>query len=151
MEMAFMERQALWPSSIALLLLLLPACDENAKWGRPVEKWYSNGQIMERRYYVEGKKVGVHMGWWPNGNKRFEYHYSEDMYHGKVREWYENGQLYKRFHYKDGHEEGFQQMWKPDGRIAANYEVRNGRKYGLTGVKNCTSVWEDEDTIAENK
>lgn len=144
--MDFMERRAQWLSSLAvLLLLLLSACDgNNNKWGKPVEKWYDNGQLMERRYYENGKKVGVHLGWWPNGNKRFEYHYSMDMYDGPVKEWYEDGQLYRSFNYKDGQEFGAQQMWKPDGRISANYEVRDGRKYGLTGVKNCISVWNDE-------
>jgi hypothetical protein len=39
--------------------------------------------------------------------------------------------------YSKGHETGLQRIWQPDGSLFANYEVRNGRNYGLTGTTHC--------------
>ena len=64
-----------------------------------------------------------------------------DQYEGNVKEWFENGLLCKDFNYVNGQEEGMQRMYWDNGKIRANYQVLKGRKYGLTGVKNCVSVW----------
>jgi antitoxin component YwqK of YwqJK toxin-antitoxin module len=107
------------------------------------QSFYENMQPNEVRFYKKGYKEGEHKAWYANGQQRFIYHYKNDVYEGNVKEWMENGQLIRDFNYKNGHENGRQRMWYADGRILANYDVRNGRKYGLTGVKNCVSVWED--------
>jgi antitoxin component YwqK of YwqJK toxin-antitoxin module len=101
--------------------------------------WHANGQPAERRTYHRGRKVGTHTGWWPNGNQRFEYRFMDGEHHGSMREWYEDGKPYKDFHYNAGYEDGSQRMWWEDGRIRANYVVRDGRRYGLIGVKNCVN------------
>jgi antitoxin component YwqK of YwqJK toxin-antitoxin module len=101
--------------------------------------YYRDGSINEERSYFYGRKEGLHQGWWENGNKRFEYQFENDKYNGEQKEWNEAGLLYNDFNYKDGYEEGLQRSWYPDGKIQANYIVRNGRKYGLTGVMNCVS------------
>lgn len=106
--------------------------------------WYANGQLSELRYYKGGKKEGEHKGWFSNGNPRFIFNYENDIYEGNVKEWLQSGQLYKDFNYKKGREVGRQRLWYADGRIRANYDVRNGRKYGLTGVKNCTNITNEE-------
>ena len=70
-------------------------------------------------------------------NKKFDDGY---YYEGDVKVWYPDGSLFQHFKYKKGHEDGAQKVWKSDGRIKANYVVRDGRRYGLTGVKNCINV-----------
>lgn len=144
-----MEWLAQWLSRALVLLLVFMGC--NSGKVEVVEKWYSNGQLMERRNYLDGKRNGLHEGWWPDGSQRFEYHYKNDAYEGEVKEWYENGELYRSMNYVDGQEQGLQQLWKSDGRILANYEMINGRKYGLAGVKNCKSVWNENDSITSDK
>jgi antitoxin component YwqK of YwqJK toxin-antitoxin module len=104
--------------------------------------WYQNGERMWERLYLNGKKEGKHRRWYRGGAPKSEGNYSEDFYQGNLREWYPNGQMYKDFNYVDGQEDGHQKMWKSDGRVKANYVVRNGRRYGLTGVKNCINVFE---------
>ena len=42
--------------------------------------------------------------------------------------------------YKNGYEHGQQKIWYPDGRIKSNYIIKNGRRYGLLGIKNCINV-----------
>src|SRR5689334_13020982 len=35
--------------------------------------WYENKQLQDIRIFENGKKIGVHKGWWPDGKQRFEY------------------------------------------------------------------------------
>ncbi len=101
------------------------------------KKWYSPNVIQETRYYHSGKKVGTHTGYWENGNPKFEYHFEEGEHEGELKEWYQNGQSYRIFHYRKGYEEGSQKMWWENGVIRANYVVKNGRRFGLIGLKLC--------------
>jgi len=108
------------------------------------KKWYSNKQIAEIRIYYRGKKIGIHKGYYENGNLKFEYHFIQGEHHGIAKEWYENGQEYKVFHYNMGYEEGSQKAWWENGVIRANYVVKNGRRYGLIGLKLCMNP---EDSV----
>ena len=101
------------------------------------KKWYNSKQISEIRYYHLGKKVGKHIGYWENGNPKFEYYFLNGEHHGVAKEWYKNGKPYRTFHYVNGYEEGSQKMWWENGTIRANYVVKNGRRYGLIGLKLC--------------
>ena len=101
--------------------------------------WHANGRLSEERNFHLGRKIGIHRGWWPNGNPRFEYTFLNGEHHGAMLEWYEDGTPYKAFHHRMGYEDGSQRMWWEDGRVRANYVVRNGRRYGLIGVKNCVN------------
>jgi antitoxin component YwqK of YwqJK toxin-antitoxin module len=51
------------------------------------------------------------------------------------------------FNYKNGKETGSQRLWKPDGSIKANYEVVNGERFGLIGLKKCYTVTVDKNEI----
>lgn len=105
--------------------------------------WHPDGSTAWKRLFQNGKKQGEHQGWYSNGQVRFLAHYTDDRYEGNVKEWYPDGQLFKDFNYQNGQEKGSQKLWKSDGRVKANYVVRNGRRYGLTGLKNCNSVYEE--------
>lgn len=106
-------------------------------------KWYPDGRPAETRTYHRGRKVGWHRGWWQNGNPRFEYRFSKGEHDGVMREWYENGRPYKVFHYREGHEEGSQRLWWENGTVRANYVVKDGRRYGLIGLKLCSNPDKD--------
>jgi len=94
---------------------------------------------MEKRTYLAGRKVGIHLGWWPDGKPKFYYELNNDAYTGLVKEWFSNGTPARVFHYKDGQEDGSEKMWWEDGRIRANYVIINGEKFGLSGQKLCTN------------
>ena len=55
--------------------------------------------------------------------------------------------IYKKeieeFNYKMGREFGSQKVWYLDGKIKSNYIIKNNRRYGLLGTKNCTNVSEE--------
>ncbi len=105
-----------------------------------IRKWYPNQQLLEERYYIGGRKEKTHKAWWPNGKLKFIYEFDNDEFNGVNKEWYENGILFKEFHYENGHESGSQKMYWSNGKTRANYVIKNNRRYGLLGTKNCINV-----------
>jgi hypothetical protein len=76
---------------------------------------------------------------WPDGRPRTEGTFLRDVRHGEFRSWHANGQLAELRHYVDGREVGRQQSWTPEGVLFLNYELRNGRRYGLVNARPCVS------------
>jgi protein SCO1/2 len=68
------------------------------------------------------------------------------MKEGEYRTWHANGQLAEVRRYVSGREAGLQQSWTPEGVLYLNYEVRNGRRYGLVNSRPCAPV-EDEPAL----
>ncbi len=105
------------------------------------KQWYPNGKPSQSRWYSQGIKINNHLGWWKDGTPKFEYHFNtKGEYEGSRKEWYPNGQLVRDFNYASGKEIGSQRMWTDGGKIRANYEVRNGERFGLIGLKKCYTV-----------
>ncbi len=104
------------------------------------KKWYSKGVLMESRYYVNGKKHDQQLAYWENGHKKFEFNAIDDAYEGELKEWNIEGDLIHLAHFKNGQEEGVQKLFYDNGKIRANYVIKNGRRYGLLGTKNCRNV-----------
>ena len=109
------------------------------------QQFYLNGDLAVERFYTQGKKSGTHRAWWNNKQPKFIHHYDNiGNFVGAQREWYSNGQMNKEFNYREGQEEGTQKLWDVDGKIIANYQVRNGEKFGLIGSEFCKSgAYED--------
>lgn len=111
-------------------------------------QWYKNGAKLLERFYIKGFKTGVHRSWWESGHLKFEYHFNDKgEFHGLVKEWYKSEQIFRDFNYNQGKESGSQRLWKPDGTIKANYEVVNGERFGLIGLKKCYMVTVNKDDI----
>lgn len=116
---------------------------EHGRW----VKYYPDGKLYELRSFDNGKKTGVLETWWPNGTKQTHYLFMDDEYQGTCREWSADGLLVKEMNYHKGHEEGSQRWWYDNGKIKANYIIKQGRRYGLLGTKNCMNV---SDSIFKN-
>ncbi|MCY7352538.1 MAG: hypothetical protein LH606_18085 [Cytophagaceae bacterium] len=102
--------------------------------------WHPNRRKSEERTYEAGRRVGLHQGWWASGQRRFRHAYADDLMEGPSESWFADGTPAQRKHYAEGHEAGRQILWQPNGRLLANYEVRNGRNYGLTGQNPCVNA-----------
>ena len=113
---------------------------EDGRW----ERFYRRGVLAETRDYDHGRKAGMFQAWWPNGVLRSEYYFKDGEYDGPSRDWSDNGILVRHMNYRKGYENGRQQLWDDDGTLRANYVARNGRNYGLTGVKGCATIWEKD-------
>lgn len=105
------------------------------------KQWFLNSKLAIERHYTKGIKTGIHKGWWENGTQKFEYYFNtKGMYNGIHKEWYTSGQIYRDFNYINGQEVGKQRLYKNNGKIKANYEVVNGERFGLIGLKKCKTV-----------
>ncbi|MBX9732812.1 MAG: hypothetical protein K2X37_02030 [Chitinophagaceae bacterium] len=109
---------------------------EEGEW----KQFYASGKLKEQRFFKDGKKVGKLASWWPNGNKKWEYYFEDGEYQGECKEWNPQGLLVKRMNYNKGYEEGLQQFYYDNGKVKANYFMKEGRRYGLLGTKNCVNV-----------
>lgn len=105
------------------------------------QQWYANGVLSQKRWYSQGIKINSHLGWWEDGSPKFEFHFNrKGEYDGNRKEWYPNEQLVCDLNYVNGKEIGSQRMWSKTGKIRANYEVKNGERFGLIGLKKCYTV-----------
>ena len=69
--------------------------------------------------------------------------FKKGEYDGTNRIWTKDGQIIEELNYKKGQEFGSQKVWYLDGKIKSNYIIKNNRRYGLLGTKNCTNVSEE--------
>lgn len=85
---------------------------------------------------------------WPGGVLKSDIVYRNDVYDGEYRTFYAGGAPYELRHYRSGHEDGWQQSWTEDGTRYLNYEVRDGRRYGLVNASPCNVVGETAAALA---
>jgi antitoxin component YwqK of YwqJK toxin-antitoxin module len=111
------------------------------------KKWHPGRMLAERRFYINGKKEGTHETWWPDGKPKFSFEAVNDAYEGEFREWYSSGLMSKDFHYVKGQEEGSQRMWWSNGTVRANYMIRNGKKYGFSGLTVCINPFDSINSL----
>ena len=104
------------------------------------KNFYKNGKLKEFRNYKNGVKNGKHFGFYQNGDKQFEYDLKDNEYNGLKKVWNKNGLLIQEMNFKMGYENGSQKIWYDNGSIKSNYYVKNGRRFGLLGTKNCVNV-----------
>ncbi|MCW5932585.1 MAG: toxin-antitoxin system YwqK family antitoxin [Bacteroidetes bacterium] len=109
---------------------------ENGEW----KQYYLNKKLREVRYFDNGVKVKTLTRWWENGQLQFKCSFENGEYEGALNEWNENGVLVRAMHYKNGYEEGSQKMFYDNGKVRSNYIMKNGRRIGLLGTKNCVNV-----------
>lgn len=104
------------------------------------KRFYENGALMEQRHYELGVKTGVLKTFWDNGQLQRMYFFKQGEYDGTCREWNPTGRLVREMNYAIGYESGSQKQWYDDGSIRSNYIIRNDRRYGLLGTKNCVNA-----------
>jgi antitoxin component YwqK of YwqJK toxin-antitoxin module len=116
---------------------------EHGHW----KKYYPNKKLKQQRFFDDGLKVGTYTAWYENGRKQLEYKFLNNEYEGVCRLWNIEGKMIQEMTYHKGYEEGSQKMYYDNGKIRSNYTIKNGRRYGLLGTKNCINV---SDSIFKN-
>lgn len=101
--------------------------------------FHENKKIASERFFQEGRKVGVHKTWFPNGKLQSLVEFEKPNQAKILKTWYENGQLAKLITFKDGMEADTK-IYRETGQIYLNRVVRNGRMYGLPGGKACSRI-----------
>ena len=106
------------------------------------KKFYPGGSLKEVRFFKNGEKEGKYEGFYVNGNKNFSFNFLNNEYHGTNSIWTKDGLLIEELNYYHGYEKGSQKTWYLDGKIKSNYVIKNNRRYGLLGTKNCVNTSE---------
>jgi len=88
---------------------------------------------------------------WPGGVLKSDATYVRDAYEGDYRSYYQSGARYELRHYVNGREQGVQQSWSEDGTPYLNYEVRNGRRFGLVNATPCNIVGDVNAPVAQRR
>nr|WP_294893977.1 toxin-antitoxin system YwqK family antitoxin [uncultured Pedobacter sp.] len=103
-------------------------------------KYYEDGKLKEKRFFKNGLKEGPYLAWWQNGKKQLQFNFVNDEYEGVCSQWNKDGRLIQQMTYKKGYEEGPQKMFYDNGKVRSNYIIKNGRRFGLLGTKNCINA-----------
>ena len=59
---------------------------------------------------------------------------------GQIKFGLKSGLLIEEGNFKEGYEFGVQKTWYLNGKVKSNYIIKNNRRYGLLGTKNCVNV-----------
>lgn len=104
--------------------------------------WFVDGTLAYETYFERGLRQGTSRTWWSNGNLRSETKFVADRQEGEARAWYITGEKYQRHFYAGGIPTGLQRAWRKNGELYENFEIRNGRSYGMRNSKICVEVTE---------
>ena len=92
--------------------------------------YYPNGQLKSETFYQNGKQEGLQREWHDNGQLMTEYFYQNGKREGADRTWYENGQLKSEYIFQNGKWKGFQRKWHNNGQLMSEYFYKNGKQEG---------------------
>lgn len=109
----------------------------------PFKEVYADGQKRTLKQYHEGYEKGPQQGWHSNGELSYRYEADNGLKQGLYQEYYPNGNLQVESVYTDGAETK-RKVKDIEGDIIVNYEIKDGRYYGLLGSSSCITVYEDE-------
>jgi len=109
---------------------------EHAEWKR----FSLKGNLMQQRFFRNGMKIKTLKEWWENGKPKLSASFLKGENHGELKEWNREGKLVKEMHYHLGYEDGSQKQFYDNGKIRSNYIIKDGKRYGLLGTKNCVNV-----------
>ena len=106
--------------------------------------WAENGTLVEERQYREGKKTGVHRGYFPDGKDRFFAEFEDDRYVNEYWSWHANGKVAEFKRYDTGGRVLVYKHWRESGQIYRNEVYAENLEQGMPGVKLCNSI---KDTV----
>ena len=78
----------------------------------------------EKEWWVDGGNG--RMGWYENGQMRWQENFKDDKRHGLSEGWHENGQVCWRVNCKDGKRHGLCEGWHENGQMAWRTNWRDG-------------------------
>jgi len=111
-----------------------------------LSEFYSNGQVRTEKIFTDGYENGSQKGWHSTGELSYDYTALRGVRDGLYQEYYPNGQLQVEAFYKNGIETK-RKIKDIEGVVIVNYEIRDGRYYGLLGSSSCITVYEDDQYI----
>ena len=106
--------------------------DSNQPFTGSILDVYDNFLIMGTGTYKDGKRDGMWISFWNNGNTQDEGKFKDGNPHGLFESYYRNGQLKERKTYKEGREEGLVEQFNENGHLEYKGNYRDGKQHGLS-------------------
>ena len=103
-----------------------------------LDEWYTDESKRTERMYEKGYENGTQQGWHSNGNLSYIYQSLNGLRRGPYLEYYPSGDPQIISDYDNGFEYK-KKVYDINGKILVNYEIREGRYYGLLGSSSCIS------------
>jgi antitoxin component YwqK of YwqJK toxin-antitoxin module len=116
---------------ILVSIALFTGCDSRYK--KSIDKTFSDGKpakisVMDT---VDGRNDTISkVEYWPNGNRRIEGGYKNNLRDGEWTYWFENGKVWSKGSFKDGLSEGKFQIYNEDGTRYLESSYKMGKPDG---------------------
>ena len=94
---------------------------------------YDNFQIMGTGTFKDGKRDGMWISFWKNGNVENEGVFKEGKKHGLFKSFFENGQIRYIQEHKNGVPVGVCKHFDKDGNLIKTEEYKDGEVYKVDG------------------
>jgi len=114
-----------------------------------IEK-YPNNKLRTQKHFDNGYENGLQKGWHSNGNLSYSYNVIKGIRKGMSKEYYPNGNIQIISHFENG-KEIKKKIVDLEGKSIVNYEIKEGRYYGLLGSSSCISVFNDSTYVKSYK
>jgi len=96
------------------------------------KRWHQNGQLERQGNLISGKKDGLWKNWQEDGKIDTEYHYKDDILHGRFYVYYSNGKLEKRGSYLKGKRDSIWEWWyESSEKLQAVKHYKDNEFHGL--------------------
>ena len=105
---------------------------------------FRKDQIIPNLVRFEGEK-NINWDYWHMTQCAIGYG-ADDAPDGAAWQWYRTGEPFKRLRYQLGAPVGLQQGWRRNGKLFSNFEIRNGRAFGLRNANLCMEL-DDENYV----
>lgn len=91
-------------------------------------KGYEDGQLVEEGEYLNNRKTGVWTKYYPNGNKKHELTFANNIANGYAKIYYRNGQLQEEGIWKMNRWFGQYKYYFPDGNLKYDWNYNSSGK-----------------------
>lgn len=88
--------------------------------------WFKNGELNSEYNYVNGIEHGYRKAWYENGNINFIESFNNGQEHGTFENWHENSRLKWHREYFKGEEHGLWRSWYKNGQLESEAYYNNG-------------------------
>jgi len=97
----------------------------------PSKGWYPNGQIKQIWNWTNGYKDGLFRFWYENGQIFYTGMFVNGKKDGKWTWWYEDGTKEMEKSFKKGKPDGVWRWWNESGELMKSGEYVEGKKQGM--------------------
>ena len=87
---------------------------------------FANEMVEEETHFNQGRGIGVHRKWWPDGSLRCESNLTNGFLDGKSVHWHFNGQISSKSYWKAGANHGSYETWWENGNPRCKQQWRDG-------------------------